>query len=127
MHRTEFNSDARLANGVYVRRRRANKGSRTCDSVIQCIAHDATCIFNEQRPEERTSMAKQEAFGARLDLKQFFEASVGALQNMNGSGEVANRAIRHHRAPVERTRVDVTQTNRALADAARALTALWKT
>ena len=31
-------------------------------------------------------MAKQEAFGARLDLKQFFEASVGALQNMNGSG-----------------------------------------
>jgi lipopolysaccharide biosynthesis regulator YciM len=71
-------------------------------------------------------MAKQEAFGARVDLKQFFEASVGALQNMNGSRQVANQAIRHHRALTERPRMDVTQTNRALTDAARALTALWK-
>jgi hypothetical protein len=72
-------------------------------------------------------MAKQGAFGAQIDLKQFFEASVGALQNVHRSGEVANQTIRHNRALVERTRMDVNLTNRALADAARALTALWKT
>jgi hypothetical protein len=72
-------------------------------------------------------MAKQEAFGARIDLKQFFEASVGALDNVQRSGDVANRTIRHNRALVERTQMDGTLTNRALADAAKALTALWKT
>jgi hypothetical protein len=72
-------------------------------------------------------MAKQETFGAGVDLKQFFEASVGALQNVHSSRELANRTIRHNRALVERTRMDGTLTNRALADAARALTALWKT
>jgi hypothetical protein len=72
-------------------------------------------------------MAKQEAFGERIDLKQFFEASVGALQNVYKSTEVASQSIRHHRALVARTRLDVTSTNRALADAARALTLLWKT
>jgi hypothetical protein len=78
-------------------------------------------------PGERTIMAKQEAFGERIDLKQFFEASVGALQNVHKSTEVASQTIRHHRALVERPRMNVTSTNRALADAARALTALWKT
>ena len=72
-------------------------------------------------------MAKQEAFGAQIDLRQFFEASVGALQNVGRSSEIAGQTIRHNRALVQRTQMDGTRTNRVLADAARALTALWKT
>jgi hypothetical protein len=63
-------------------------------------------------------MIKQEAFSCGIDLKEFFEASVSALQNERKS--IANRAI------VDRNGTNVTLKKKAVADAARALTALWK-
>jgi hypothetical protein len=69
-------------------------------------------------------MAKQAAFGPRMDLKQFFEASVDALQNVRAA-ETDIQTIRHNRSLVERTRIDGL-TNRALGDAARALAVLWR-
>jgi hypothetical protein len=71
-------------------------------------------------------MPKQGGF-AGIDLKQFFEASVDALQNDRGSAEIGNQAVRHNCPLVERARIGGSLTNRALADAARALTALWET
>lgn len=63
-------------------------------------------------------MIKQEAFSSGIDLKEFFEASVSALQNERKS--IANRAI------VDRNGTNETLKKKAVADAARALTALWK-
>ena len=63
-------------------------------------------------------MIKQEAFSCGIDLKEFFEASVRALQNERKS--IANRAI------VDRNGTNETLKKKAVADAARALTALWK-
>jgi hypothetical protein len=67
-------------------------------------------------------MIKQAAVSSGVDLKEFFEASVSALQNE--SKPIAslnrNRALVLHRLP------DETQKKRAVADAAKALAALWK-
>jgi hypothetical protein len=71
-------------------------------------------------------MTKHGGF-AGIDLKQFFEASVDALQNDHGSAETGNHAVRLNRPLVERSRIGGSLTNRALSDAARALTALWET
>ncbi len=71
-------------------------------------------------------MTKHGGF-AGIDLKQFFEASVDALQDNRGSAETGNLAVRHNRPLVERGRIGGNPTDRALADAARALTALWGT
>jgi hypothetical protein len=71
-------------------------------------------------------MTKHGGF-AGIDLKQFFEASVDALQNDRGYAEIGNQKVRHNCPLVERGRIRGNLTNRALADAARALTALWDT
>ena len=70
-------------------------------------------------------MMKDRVSGAQLDLKQFFEASVNALQTC-GATEIGRQTIRHNRALVQRTQTTGSRTNRAVADAARALSALWR-
>jgi hypothetical protein len=67
-------------------------------------------------------MTKQETVGSGINLKQFFEASVRALQSESKTSGVQDR----RRALVPRTAPGETQQRRAVADAARALTALWK-
>jgi hypothetical protein len=67
-----------------------------------------------------------DAFGSGMDLKEFFEASVSALQSEGKSLETRSRTDRRNRALVNRTATDDTLKKRAVADAARALTALWK-
>jgi hypothetical protein len=75
----------------------------------------------------RMSMTKQAVLGTGIDLKQFFEASVDALQYDGESPDTGSRAIRQNGALVQRNRMNGTPEKRALADAARALTALWRT
>ena len=70
-------------------------------------------------------MMKHRVSGAQLDLKQFFEASVNALQTY-GVTEKSSQTIRHNCALVQRTQTSGARTNRAMADAARALSALWR-
>ena len=66
-------------------------------------------------------MAKQQGLSSRIDAKQFFEASVSALRaESEPIGRNRSRAI------VQRSATDESQKKRAVADAARALTALWK-
>jgi hypothetical protein len=67
-----------------------------------------------------------------IDLKEFFEASVGALQaemeSTKVSGPIISRPIvRRNCALVQRNPLSGNVRNRAVSDAARALTALWKT
>lgn len=71
-------------------------------------------------------MTKQEDFGSRVDLKQFFEASISALQHEGGAERKETRADLRHAALVQRAATVATPKNRAVADAARALAALWK-
>ena len=71
-------------------------------------------------------MTKQEAFGSRVDLKQFFEASISALQHEGRAERNGSRTDLRHAALVQRAASDATPKNRAVADAARALAALWK-
>jgi hypothetical protein len=71
-------------------------------------------------------MTKHGSPSPGIDLKQFFEASVDAMQNENISPKPSSHKVRHNCALVQRTRVDGTQMNQALTDAARALTALWR-
>ena len=71
-------------------------------------------------------MEKQAALMARVDLKQFFEASVDALQNADKPAKSIDPSVRRSSALVRRGAVDATVRARALADAARALTTLWK-
>jgi hypothetical protein len=75
----------------------------------------------------RMSMTKQAVLGAGIDLKQFFEASVDALQYDGGPTDTGRRTIRYSGALVRRSRTNGASEKRALADAARALTALWRT
>jgi len=70
-------------------------------------------------------MIKPQAFGSGIDVKQFFEASVSALRHESKSVETGNRTNRH-RTLVQRTATDDILNKRALADAASALTVLWK-
>ena len=72
-------------------------------------------------------MEKQTALIVRVDLKQFFEASVDALQNAGNLSRTSDPAVRRSSALVRRGAVDATLRARALSDAARALAALWKT
>ena len=72
-------------------------------------------------------MEKQIALIARVDLKQFFEASVDALQNAGRPAKSGDPAARRSSALFRRGALDATLRTRALTDAARALTTLWKT
>lgn len=75
-------------------------------------------------------MLKPQAVTVRVDMKQFFEASVGALQNADDSskpGVTKTRSAEAQRNSALFRRADATLAKRALADAAKALTTLWKT
>jgi hypothetical protein len=78
-------------------------------------------------PRNLAFMEKQTASIAGVDLKQFFEASVDALQNAGHPAKSGDRAARRSSALVERGALDMTLRTRALTDAARALSTLWKT
>ena len=71
-------------------------------------------------------MEKQPALLSGVDLKRFFEASVGALQSAADPTTIANPTARGRSSLVPRSVVDGAFGRRALADAARALTTLWK-
>jgi hypothetical protein len=77
-------------------------------------------------PRSLAFMEKQTALIARIDLKQFFEASMDALRNAGKPPRSGDPALRRNSALVPRVSVDATLRTRALADAARALTTLWK-
>ena len=72
-------------------------------------------------------MEKHAALISPVNLKQFFEASVDALQNAGKTTKSGDRADRRSSALVERGAPDITLRTRALTHAARALTILWKT
>ena len=63
--------------------------------------------------------------GEQVDLKEFFEASMGALQQ---DGELLKDGDknRRNRPLVQRTKTDSSSVQRAVSDAARALTAMWR-
>jgi hypothetical protein len=67
-------------------------------------------------------MTKQQGSSSPSDLKQVFEVSMSALHE---EGKSAEPTVRGNRAIVQRA-TEETQKKRAVADAARALTALWK-
>jgi hypothetical protein len=71
-------------------------------------------------------MTKQEAFSSRVDLKQFFEASISALQHENRPPGKADHTDQRRVSLIQRAASNDTLKNRAVADAARALAALWK-
>ena len=68
-------------------------------------------------------MTKQEGSSSPSDLKQIFEVSISALHEESKSVEPT---VRGNRAIVQRAVTEETLKKRAVADAARALTALWK-
>jgi hypothetical protein len=70
-------------------------------------------------------MKKHEALGSQIDLHRFFEASVRALQN-DGKSAKKHDGKRSDRALVQRNQTEGSQRSQALADAAKALAALWK-
>lgn len=71
-------------------------------------------------------MKKQSTLGSQVDLKQFFKASVMALQNDGRPPAGKGQAVQRNSALVQRTLTERTPNDGALAHAARALTALWK-
>jgi hypothetical protein len=71
-------------------------------------------------------MKKHEANGSQIDLHRFFEASVRALQNDGKSAKTQNSGKRGDRALVQRNETNGSHKSQALADAAKALAALWK-
>lgn len=75
--------------------------------------------------EKGTIMAKREALSAGIDLKQFFEASVSALQDDSKIVDLSSCTPARKRALVQRTAPGEIRNRRALADAAKALTTLW--
>ena len=72
-------------------------------------------------------MKEQEVHGVQVDLKQFFEASVRALLNDSQSAVNMAQGLQRSTAVVQRSLIEDAMRKRAEADAARALTALWKT
>ena len=72
-------------------------------------------------------MIKHEVMGKGINLKQFFEASIDALQDDCRFLHIGNQTIRRNCTLVQRTRTYRSPANRALTDAAKALTALWRT
>jgi hypothetical protein len=69
---------------------------------------------------------KHEVVRAGVDLKEFFEASICALQHDGEALKTADLAKGRNRPLVVRTRTDASATRRTVADAARALTAMWR-
>ncbi|MGH9546141.1 MAG: hypothetical protein ACRD23_13115 [Terriglobales bacterium] len=72
-------------------------------------------------------MTKEQEFAAAVDLKQFFEASMDALQNDKKSTKVGDHAVLRNLALIQRADPDAMFRKRAMADATKALSALWKT
>ena len=68
-------------------------------------------------------MKEQKSVGSQVDLHRFFEASLRVLQNDSHGGLALNRG---NRALVTRSETDESVKKRAVADAAKALSALWK-
>ena len=68
-------------------------------------------------------MTKQEGSSSPRDLKQVFEVAISVLHEESRSVEPT---VRGNRALVQRAVTDENLKQRAVADAARALTALWK-
>jgi hypothetical protein len=68
-------------------------------------------------------MTKQEGSSSPRDLKQVFEVAISVLHEESKSVEPT---VRGNRALVQRAVTDENLKKRAVADAARALTALWK-
>ena len=68
-------------------------------------------------------MTKQEGSSSSRDLKQVFEVAISALHEESKSVEPT---VRGNRALVQRAVTAETLKKRAVVDAARALTALWK-
>jgi hypothetical protein len=71
-------------------------------------------------------MTKHEASNSAIDLKQFFEASLRTLNKESRSVETKTSAVQRNCALIQRAATDEILEKRAVADAARALTALWK-
>jgi hypothetical protein len=71
-------------------------------------------------------MMKRPTFSSRIDPKQFFEASVHALREESKSVESRCATGLRSRALVQRITPDEILRKRAVADAARALSILWK-
>jgi hypothetical protein len=69
---------------------------------------------------------KHEVLGARVDLKEFFEASIGALQEDVEGSKADDQAKRRNRPLVQRAKKDSSSVQRAVTDAARALSAMWR-
>lgn len=95
--------------------------------MVLCIAVRFGCISNQMRAEKGLNMmitTKQNALRAQIDLKQFFEASIGALQDEGKASKTGDQAKGRNR-PL-RTQVGGYPARRAVADAARALTAMWR-
>ena len=68
-------------------------------------------------------MKEHRGAGSQVDLHRFFEASLRVLQNDSQSGLALHRG---NRALVQRSETDESVKKRAVADAAKALTALWR-
>jgi hypothetical protein len=71
-------------------------------------------------------MIKENAVKPGMNLKQFFEASVSALQNEGKAIAIQDGIQQRNRALVSRSASDANLKRRAVADAAKALSALWK-
>ena len=69
---------------------------------------------------------RREVLGEQVDLKEFFEASMGALQQDGELLKDGDKANRRNRPLVQRTKTDSSSVQRAVSDAARALTAMWR-
>jgi len=75
---------------------------------------------------EDTIMKNHGVDGSKVDLHRFFEASVRALRDESASIETRYGRVRGNRALVQGKETDESLRKRAVADAAKALTALWK-
>ena len=70
--------------------------------------------------------AKQKVLSPSVDLKQFFEASIGALEAEGMALEISDPTKGRNRPLLQRTQTAGFPARRAMADAARALTAMWR-
>jgi hypothetical protein len=68
-------------------------------------------------------MKEHKGVGSQVDLHRFFEASLRVLQTDRQGGLALNRG---NRALLQRSETDESVKKRAVANAAKALTALWK-
>lgn len=70
-------------------------------------------------------MKTQDVRNSPVDLKQFFKASVDALGNDRAPRKTSDRIIARNNPLFHRAGADGNVRQRALADAANALSALW--